>query len=267
MTDRYFVETPISGETAVLAGSEAHHLAHVKRARRGAPVTLFDGSGAEFSAEVRGIGRGEIVLGVLARHEIDREPPIELTLAVSLPKGDRQRWLVEKCTELGVSGIVPIVTTRSVAQPGPQAAKRLVRAVIEASKQCGRNRLLAIHDPQNWADFAVAPATCDRLDAVSPVARDRLDTLRLIAHPGGESPAEVLGVDLPDQVTIAVGPEGGFTPEEVELALAAGWRPINLGPRILRIETAALLLSGLVAAIAARKRTGEEPQMNADARR
>jgi 16S rRNA (uracil1498-N3)-methyltransferase len=232
MTDRYFVEPAISGDTAVLAGPEAHHLAHVKRARPGARVTLFDGSGAEFPAEVRTIGRGEVVLSVLGRDEIDRESPIDLTLAVSLPKGDRQRWLVEKCTELGVSGIVPIITTRSVVQPGPQAAKRLARAVIEASKQCGRNRLLAIRDAQGWADSVSGSGDVP---------------LRLIAHPGGgKSPMDLLGTGLPDRVVLAVGPEGGFTPDEVELALAAGWIAIDLGPRILRIETAAVLLSGLV---------------------
>ncbi|MCX7426011.1 MAG: RsmE family RNA methyltransferase [Planctomycetia bacterium] len=236
MTDRYFVEPAISGDTAVLAGPEAHHLTHVKRARPGARVTLFDGSGAEFPAEVRTIGRGEVVLSVLGRDEIDRESPIELTLAVSLPKGDRQRWLVEKCTELGVSGIVPLITTRSVVQPGPQAAKRLARAVIEASKQCGRNRLLAIRDAQGWADFVASPVACDRFN-----------TLRLVAHPAATTtPMDLLGAGLPDRVLLAVGPEGGFTPEEVELALAAGWRAIDLGPRILRIETAAVLLSGLV---------------------
>jgi 16S rRNA (uracil1498-N3)-methyltransferase len=236
MTDRYFVQPRITGDTAVLAGPEAHHLVHVKRAKPGVRVTLFDGGGAEFAAEIRTIRRDEVVLAVLERREIDRESPIELTLAVSLPKGDRQKWLVEKCTELGVSGVVPIVTTRSVAQPGPQAASRLVRAVIEASKQCGRNRLMVIHDAQNWADFAV-----------SPVARDRSNVLRLIAHPGGgKFSLDLLGAGPPDRVLLAVGPEGGFTPEEVELALAAGWIAIDLGPRILRIETAAVLLSGLV---------------------
>src|SRR5688572_8850936 len=112
MSDRFFVETPIESERAELIGSEAHHLAHVMRAAVGAEVTLFDGSGAEFPARVIKIGRSQVELVVLERREIDRELPFPLVLGVALPKGDRQKWLVEKATELGVSRIVPLQTSR-----------------------------------------------------------------------------------------------------------------------------------------------------------
>src|SRR5688500_9189413 len=101
MSDRFFVETPIDSEQAELIGPEAHHLAHVMRAGPGAEVTLFDGSGAEFAARVTKIGRSRVELTVSARREIDRELPFPLVLGVALPKGDRQKWLVEKATELG----------------------------------------------------------------------------------------------------------------------------------------------------------------------
>ena len=142
MADRYFVQPEITGDRAVLAGPEAHHLLHVMRLGIGDRVTLFDGSGAEFLAQITRLGRSEVELSVLAREPIDRELPIDFTLAVALPKGDRQKWLVEKAVELGVTRLVPLRTARSVAQPGPQVAKRLARTGIEASKQCRRNRLL-----------------------------------------------------------------------------------------------------------------------------
>jgi 16S rRNA (uracil1498-N3)-methyltransferase len=237
MADRYFVESPIAGDQAVLAGPEAHHLAHVMRARAGDLVTLFDGSGAEFAARVERIGRSDITLAVLSRELVDREHPRPITLAVALPKGDRQKWLVEKAVELGVARLVPIETRRGVPQPAA-AIERLRRAVIEASKQCGRNRLMQIAAARPWDAY---------------LAEVSSDAPRLVAHPGGAPAVETiaaclgsLGIATP--AFLAVGPEGGFTDEETRAARAAGWRLVGLGNRILRVETAALALVSLVAA-------------------
>ncbi len=243
MTSRYFTQTPIAGGRAMLAGPEAHHLIHVMRAAPGTKVTLFDGSGFEFSATVEKVGRSEVELVVTGREELDRELPLELTLAVALPKGDRQKWLVEKVVELGVSRIIPLRTERSVAQPVNKALVRLQRTVVEASKQCGRNRLLEITEPRTWVDLVEqsGDAAC-----------------RLVAHPSHRSEAaEPLPISSalptdgrPDAVLLAIGPEGGFSPEEIALATAAGWTCVDLGPRILRIETAALMLVAMLAATA-----------------
>jgi len=238
MADRYFVQDPIpfGGTTErklFLAGQEAHHLIHVMRVRPGVDVTLFDGSGAEFSARVERVDRREVELVVLSRQQIDRELPLEVTLAVALPKGDRQRWLIEKATELGITRVVPIKTDRSVAQPVPRVLARLRRTVIEASKQSGRNRLMDITPSQDWADFV----------------NENTDVpCRLLAHQGDESrDFDPSMVGDASRAILAVGPEGGFTDEEVSTATAAGWQPIDLGPRILRIETAAVLLTAMVA--------------------
>jgi len=171
MTTRYFTEEPVSGDRAKLAGAEAHHLIHVMRAAPGTQVVLFDGGGCEFDATVKEIGRTAVELDVLRRCEIDRELPLEITLAVPLPKGDRQRWLVEKATELGVRRLVPLTTERSVAQPAPRALERLRRTVIEASKQCGRNRLMEIAEPADWARFVTTTGETAH---------------RWLAHPGGK---------------------------------------------------------------------------------
>jgi len=233
MADRYYVEAPIIGEQATLTGPEAHHLINVMRARRGAKVILFDGSGCEFSAHVEQIGRGDIELTVLSREEVDRELPFVLTLGVALPKGDRQKWLVEKAVELGVGRVIPLKTERAVAQPVQQALDRLRRSVIEASKQCGRNRLMEIAEPLEWTDYIEAT---------------RHQPCRLLAHPHGSHSASALfpADELPQEIFLAIGPEGGFTNEEVALATKAGWHAVDLGPRILRIETAALLLVAMV---------------------
>jgi len=233
MTSRYFCEIPIQGDRVVLSGAEAHHLLHVMRAAADTEVVLFDGSGQEFRARIERTSRSEVTLTVLSCQEVDRELPLELCLGVALPKGDRQKWLVEKAVELGVRRIVPLGTARGVAQPVDAALARLRRSVIEASKQCGRNRLLEIAEPQAWSDFVG--------DAGGPC--------RLLAHPCNDTAAH--GLSWPPRaqgVRLAVGPEGGLTEAEVNEATSAGWRLVDLGPRILRVETAAILLVALVVA-------------------
>ncbi len=228
MTERYYAATPVSGGIAALDGPEAHHLIHVMRASVGQEVVLFDGSGWEFSARVEKLGRSRVELVVVERRQVDRELAVDVTLGVALPKGDRARWLVEKLVELGARRIVPLVTSRSVARPTEKTLRRLRRTVVEASKQSGRNRLLEIAEPLDWAAFVGG------VDA---------ESCRLLAHPLGESSVwPSMETALARGVVAAVGPEGGFAPDEVELAEASGWRTVDLGRRILRVETAAAVI-------------------------
>lgn len=237
--DRYFSESPIEGGRSSLKGAEAHHLMHVMRGTLGTRVILFDGQGAEFLAEIARVDRDEVQLSILHRQEVDRELPIDVILGVSLPKGDRQKWLVEKAVELGVRRFVPLSTARSVAQPVEHALTRLQRSVVEASKQCGRNRLMEIVRPQSWPEF---------------VRETQAVPVRILAHPADRNHADASVGEIPrspekppvDPVVLAIGPEGGFTPEEVSLAAAAGWTVMDLGPRILRVETAAVFLVAMV---------------------
>ncbi len=250
MTERYFVERPIAADSAVLSGPEAHHLLHVMRAQVGAEVVLFDGSGCEFAARVERVSRSEASLAVLARREVDRELPFRLTLGVALPKGDRQRWLVEKAVELGATRLVPLGTERAVATAAADPPARLRRSVIEAAKQCGRNRLLEIAPGvplKKYLASGAGPTDGGPSEAGIPDGC----VARLLAHPGGTRLRAALDA-LPSlvsggQVLLAVGPEGGFAPAEVAAAQSAGWQIVDLGPRILRIETAACYLIAAVA--------------------
>ena len=240
MSDRFYSPTPITTERVTLDGPEAHHLLHVMRAAVGTEITLFDGSGAEFPAVVEVLRRSEAVVRVVERRAIDRELPFELVVGVALPKGDRQKWLVEKLTELGVTMLVPLVTERGVAQPTASAAERLARSVIEAAKQCGRNRLMQIAEPQPWNDWITMRWLGS--SASEPPAAPR----RLIAHPNGARLSEI-NVREPAPTHIAIGPEGGLTDAEVGAAVAAGWQQVSLGRSILRVETAAIALAAAVA--------------------
>ena len=232
MSQRFFITQPPQNGVATLLDQEAHHLSHVMRAKVGEQVTLFDGSGFEYVAKVAKLGRHDVQLAVLSSQAVDRELASPLVLSVALPRGERQGWLVEKAVELGVSELVPVETERGVAQPTDKALERLRRAVIEAAKQCGRNRLMNVTEAKPWREFIATASTA---------------ATRVVAHP---YPPATSSNDWAQSNAaghcLAVGPEGGLTDQEVELASAAGWQLIALGHRILRVETAAIALAAVV---------------------
>jgi 16S rRNA (uracil1498-N3)-methyltransferase len=224
---------PIAGQQVRLEGAEAHHLLHVMRGAVGETVMLFDGSGAEFIGIIEKLHRSEVELRITERREVDRELPFQLTVGVALPKGDRQKWLVEKLTELGVTTLVPLETQRGVAQPSSAAIERLARTVIEAAKQCGRNRLMRIAQPQSWNAWIDCQLEKGEAEC------------RLIAQPGGK-PFRQIQFAPRASYRLAIGPEGGLTDSEVSAVVHAGWHLVELGPRILRIETAAIAICAAI---------------------
>ncbi|MFO0967496.1 MAG: 16S rRNA (uracil(1498)-N(3))-methyltransferase [Gemmataceae bacterium] len=227
MAERFFLDQPLALGLVELSGPEARHLAQVRRFRPGDAVTLFNGDGKEYAGRVEAIERRTVLIQLDQTIEPQRELPFTLHVASALPKGDRAQFLVEKLTEIGAASLTPLVCHRSVVQPGEGKMEKLERYVVEASKQCGRNVLMQVEEPTVWANF---------------LGRRASGEVMLLAHPG-ESVA-ALPVLAPGSVCrIAIGPEGGFTDEETRLALEAGWRRVSLGPRILRVETAALVLA------------------------
>lgn len=228
MADRFFTADPLGPGEYVLTGPEAHHLAAVRRFAPGDRVTLFNGDGHDYPAEVVSVGKRAVVLTVRGAVAVARELPFPVVVGCALPKGDRADFLIEKLTELGATRFVPLLTARAVVRPKGGIAEKLARAVIEASKQCGRNLLMAVEDPQEWAAFA---------------ARTDLPAARVVLHTGpGLAPARA-GAG----VALAIGPEGGFAPDELALAAVNGWTAATLGPRVLRTETAALAALALFA--------------------
>jgi 16S rRNA (uracil1498-N3)-methyltransferase len=230
MAERFYVNRPLGPGPIDLDGPEAHHLGTVCRLRPGDRVCLFNGDGRQYPADVTAAGKHRVCLEVVAVEEPLRELGFRLEVAVPLPKGDRAQFLVEKLTELGATALVPLRTARSVVHPRETKLDKLERYVIEASKQCGRNVLMAVAPLTDWGTYCV---------------RDYLPRRRLLAHPG-ETPGDwAVRADR----AVAVGPEGGFTDAEVEWARDAGWQTVGLGPRILRVETAALVLAALASGI------------------
>jgi 16S rRNA (uracil1498-N3)-methyltransferase len=226
MAERFYVNCDLAPGPFKLRGPEAHHLATVCRLRAGDGVCLFNGDGRSYPAEVLEVNRRSVALRILAVEQPQRELGFRLEVAAPLPRGDRAQFLVEKLTELGATAFVPLHAARSIVQPRATKIDKLQRHVIEASKQCGRNVLLHVEPASDWEAY------CRRAD---------LPRLRILGHPGASAGTWPVSVD----VALAVGPEGGFTDVEVNLAHAAGWRVLGLGPRILRVETAAIVLATL----------------------
>ncbi len=233
--ERFFLPQPLQLATdeqvaVELDGSEAHHLLHVLRAKVGDRVGLFNGQGGEAVAELISHRKSSAEFRILNHWTTPAETD-ELILATAMPKGDRARWLVEKATELGVTRIIPLRTTRSIVEPGEGKMDKLTQATIAACKQSGRSRLPRL-DP-----LTTLSEVLREFSAVSPTR------ILLLADPRAERTVrEMLGDQV--QTTIAlIGPEGGFTADEHSAAIAEGATTVRLGSHILRIETAALAIS------------------------
>lgn len=217
----------LPGTAFRLEREPSRHIAKALRMRPGDRLCLFDGAGTEASAVIREIERDRVGVEVVECRDENRESPLDLALAISLSRGDRMDTVVQKATELGVTRILPLISERTgVRLDAARLAKKRehwIRIAISACEQCGRNTLPEINEPVALARI---------LDLV----RDST-ALKLLLHP------DVPGSALPgtcEKLVLLVGPEGGFSPAEVDAALDAGFEGTSLGPRVLRTETAPL---------------------------
>lgn len=229
MSDRFFVDGPIVLGDIQLSGEEAHHLATVRRFAEGDSVILFNGDGNRYQATVLSLSKRSVSLEVTAVEESHTELQWPCWIASALPKGDRFDFLLEKLTELGATDFLPLMTERSVVIPKAEKQEKWRRAVIEASKQCGRNRLMRVHPPLTFSEL---------------VTSRELPSQRFVAHPSG---GDLTSIRIEGGAVFAIGPEGGFSEAEVASTDAAGWQRVALGSRILRIETAAIAVTSIVA--------------------
>jgi 16S rRNA (uracil1498-N3)-methyltransferase len=228
----YFVEpSQITGDHFTLTGDEAHHLLRVLRVKRGDQIDLFDGTGRQFRVVIDRLGEHTIEGSVLS-HKTASAAAAKVHLVCSVPKGDRFDWLVEKCCEIGVAAITPLITARSSTSDISEAKlERWRRLSLAASKQCGRPALMPIRPCLPFADA---------IKTLTP------ETIALLPWEGEEAASiEKYPIHSGSEVTLFIGPEGGFTLQEIELARSSKILPVTLGRSILRVETAALVASVL----------------------
>jgi 16S rRNA (uracil1498-N3)-methyltransferase len=214
------------GASIDLPERAARHVAAL-RLRVGDRVILFAGDGFEWRATLTAIGRRGVQAAIHERSAASRESPLPITLAQGICASDRMDLVLQKATELGVVRMRPIVTTRSIVRLSQERQEKREahwqNVVIAACEQCGRNTVPEVAPVAAWRDYLAEPAD---------------PGLRLLLSPQGDATLRTLDVSGP--VTVLIGPEGGLTDEERDLAGLAGFRPVRFGPRIMRTETAPL---------------------------
>lgn len=230
------------GDEFALPQGEAHHLAHVLRARVGDIVTLFDGLGTSAQAAILAIARDRVMVRLApATRQTEAPARVRVTLMQAVTKPQSFEWILQKAGELGASAIIPVLSERVVwrADRANAVAKReRWRAIaIGAARQCGANRI---------PDLAPATSLAALLPTLGQYELCILGALRPDARPMRELLAETRDA-MPKSIALLVGPEGDFTPAELDAAIAANARPVSFGPCVLRSETAALFgLSALL---------------------
>jgi 16S rRNA (uracil1498-N3)-methyltransferase len=246
MTRRRWIAERWDEATATLTGATAEHLARVLRAQPGMIADVIAG-GRVFRAELAAVenganGNSEVRFNLLA--EKNAEPALPITLVMSIYKFDRMEWAIEKLTELGIAEIAPVIARRSEKHLSSASEKRVERwrrIAHEASQQARRSDIPIIHDPVMLTERVRRESTARRIVLAE---QERTTTLRsaleeVISAASSEIPA----------IEIAIGPEGGWAPDEESLYDAHGWKAVSLGPRILRAETAAITALAIAASL------------------
>jgi 16S rRNA (uracil1498-N3)-methyltransferase len=224
----YVEQTLHAGLTVELSQRAAHHVLRVLRLRPEDTVILFNGAGGEWHARLVSAHRERVAARVADWIEVERESPLAVTLAQGISAGDRMDLTVQKAVELGVAAIQPLQTGRSLvrldAERGEARRAHWQRIAIAACEQCGRNRVPAVREVRGIAEY------CSAVDDPAP-------RLVLSPHTGISLKEKAPGIQ--SALTLAIGPESGFSDEEIAQLGRAGFEPVKLGPRVLRTETAA----------------------------
>ena len=227
---RFFCEN-LSESTATITGDDAHHISRVLRMKPGEALSLCDGAGGEYSATITSIASDAVVCALGERHSSAVESPVAVTLFQCLPKTGKMETIVQKCTELGVFAVVPVVSARCVVVPNKDFEKkreRYNRVALEAAKQSRRAVVPQVQplvelkkvDPRQFDLFLVA------------YEEEETRTLKAALH----------AADSPASIAILIGPEGGLEESEVARLTANGAVCVSLGKRILRTETAGMAM-------------------------
>ena len=239
MTRRRWIAEHMDEATATIFGAQAEHMARVLRAQPGMEADVVAG-GHVFHAEVAAVHPTEVRFNLIA--EVQADPALPVTLVLAVYKFDRMEWALEKATELGVAAVAPVIARRTekhLALAAEKRTERWRRIVHESSQQSRRSDVPLIHEPGPLAAWVRAASEATRIVLAE---QERTTTLRYAI----EEAVAAAETEMP-ALEIAIGPEGGWAPEEEALFDANGWRATSLGPRILRAETAAIAAMAVVA--------------------
>ncbi len=228
---RFFVSpNQIQGSTIYIEGEDVSHISRVLRMRLGDTLTVCDGASNDYICTIKEMDKTRVVASILESAKNTCEPDCAITVYQGIPKGAKMDYIVQKCVEVGVCRIVPVETMRVVAK-GEVKTERLSRIALEAAKQSGRG---------------IVPTVCNAISFSEAVEEAKLADLAIIPYECERevSLKQILSGQIPKCVSVMIGPEGGFAPEEILCALKNNIHAVSLGRRILRTETAALVTAG-----------------------
>ncbi len=232
---RFFVPPEsIRGTQVYFSPEQSRQIARVLRLERGAAVFVFDNSGWVYTVRLEQVSSRAAWGTIVGREKGQADPPFHITLYQSLVKGERMDWVLQKGTEVGISEFIPIITARTVVRRREKRA-RWKRILIEATEQCGRSRVPTLQDVQMFPHILQDLPTYDKV-FLAHTSEDIPRLREVLREQGGP----------PKQVALLIGPEGGFTQEEVEAAHGHTATIVHLGPRILRAETAGVIAAAIL---------------------
>jgi 16S rRNA (uracil1498-N3)-methyltransferase len=226
---RFYCPQPLLiGDTIALPDTVAHHL-HVLRLQPGDELRLFNGDGSEYLAQLASVERRRASASIRAQVARDVELPYEITLAQALPEASKMDWIIEKAVELGVAAIQPLAAQRCVVRLAAERAEKKQAhwqgVIVAASEQSGRNRLARLAELDDFGRW---------------IGQQDMHRRILLSPRGTQSLAAWARHQPPQALSLVVGPEGGYTAEEEDAAIARGALALSMGPRILRTETAGM---------------------------
>lgn len=226
MMQKLFIDYDFN-EKLVLDEEQSRHIAKSLRMKKGDMITVCNGNGTDYGCRIEEITKTGVTLSVCYQQPSDSEPSIKVSLYQGVPKGDKMEDIIQKCVELGIYSITPVLTKRSISRPDEkQAAKKQIRygkIALEAAQQSGRG---IVPEIKAMTDFRTAVATCDA------------DLIILFYEGGGRNLKSIMENSKAEKIAVFIGPEGGFEKEEVEAVLEKGGINATLGKRILRTQTA-----------------------------
>jgi len=240
MLHRFFISHEcLHGEQVLLAGRQTHQIRNVLRMAPGDRIIVLDNTGWEYEVVLDKVGPDKVTGTILEKHRAAGEPAVRVTLYQSLLKQHKFRFVLQKCTEIGVVDFVPMVTERSLIQQAHTIKRHKLihwqRIIAEAAEQSHRGRLPRIDGPAKFKDAVPALDAFDLSLIATPYGHGR--NLRNVLQEVGKEPVSV---------ALCIGPEGGFTEEEIAMACNKGAISVTLGKRVLRTETAALVASTII---------------------
>lgn len=236
---RFFVkDAEVQSGTIIISGDDVNHIKNVLRLQPGENITINDCAGNDFLVRIDRYGAGLIYTSVLTAMKNETEPPIEVVLFQGIPKSDKMDFIIQKSIELGAVKIVPVITEHTVVRfdykkDAEKKTARWQKISTEAAKQCNRGTIPQVQLP---IKFSEALSISEEFDlSIIPYEKEREKSLRQYIRDKSAT-----------KIALFIGPEGGFSEKEIESAISKGVKPVTLGPRILRTETAGITVMSIL---------------------